>query len=67
MNRLGVTKKAAYILVGIVLWVSVLKSGVHATLAEVALAFMIPLNSKDSEGKAFSMSKQMEHGLHYWV
>ncbi len=37
MNRLGVTKKAAYIIVGVVLWVSVLKSGVHATLAGVDL------------------------------
>ena len=67
MNRLGVIRKAAYILVGIVLWVSVLKSGVHATLAGVALAFMIPLNSKDKEGKEFSMAKEMEQGLHYWV
>ncbi len=39
MNRMGVARKAAYILVGTVLWVSVLKSGVHATLAGVALAF----------------------------
>lgn len=67
LNRMGVASRAAYILVGIILWVSVLKSGVHATLAGVALAFMIPLNSKDPEGKEFSMSKQMEHGLHYWV
>jgi len=67
MNRLKVVRKAAYILVGIVLWVSVLKSGVHATLAGVALAFMIPLNSKDKNGKDFSMLKEMEHGLHYWV
>lgn len=67
MNRLGVASKAAYILVGIVLWVSVLKSGVHATLAGVALAFMIPLTSKNRDGKTFSMSKEMEHGLHYWV
>jgi len=67
MNRMGVANKAAYILVGIVLWVSVLKSGVHATLAGVTLAFMIPLTSKGSDGKAFSMSKEMEHGLHYWV
>jgi len=67
MNRLRVASKAAYILVGIVLWVSVLKSGVHATLAGVALAFMIPLTSKGSDGKTFSMSKEMEHGLHYWV
>ncbi|NOX15259.1 MAG: Na+/H+ antiporter NhaA [Epsilonproteobacteria bacterium] len=67
MNKIGVTKKAAYILVGTVLWVSVLKSGVHATLAGVALAFLIPLNSEDKNGKKFSMSKELEHDLHYWV
>jgi len=67
MNRLGVAKKAAYIIVGVVLWISVLKSGVHATLAGVALAFTIPLNSKDESGNEYSMSKQMEHDLHYWV
>lgn len=67
MNRLGVALKAAYILIGIVLWVSVLKSGVHATLAGVALAFMIPLNCKSRDGQSFSMSKEMEHDLHYWV
>ncbi len=67
MNKMGVTKKAAYILIGIILWVSVLKSGVHATLAGVALAFMIPLNSQDKNGKKFSMSKELEHDLHYWV
>jgi len=67
MNRLGVAKKAAYIIVGIVLWVSVLKSGVHATLAGVALAFTIPLNCKDEKGNQCSMSKQMEKDLHYWV
>jgi len=67
MNRLNVARQAAYILVGIILWVSVLKSGVHATLAGVALAFMIPLHSKDENGKPFSMAHNMEHNLHYWV
>ena len=67
MNRLGVAKKAAYIIVGVVLWISVLKSGVHATLAGVALAFTIPLNCKNENGDECSMSKQMEHDLHYWV
>jgi len=67
MNHMGVIRKTAYILVGIVLWVSVLKSGVHATLAGVALAFMIPLNSKDKKGHKISIAKEMEHGLHYWV
>jgi len=68
MNRLGVTKKAAYITVGVILWVSVLKSGVHATLAGVALAFTIPLKSTSGDNdKPFSMSKDMEHDLHFWV
>lgn len=67
LNRMNVTKQSLYIVVGIVLWVSVLKSGVHATLAGVALAFMIPLYSTDERGQSFSMLKKMEHGLHYWV
>ena len=67
MNRKGVAIKSAYFLVGIILWVSVLKSGVHATLAGVALAFMIPLSSIGKDGKVFSMSKEMEHDLHKWV
>ena len=67
MNRMDVAIKSAYIVVGIILWVSVLKSGVHATLAGVALAFMIPISSKDKEGNTFSMTKEMEHDLHKWV
>lgn len=66
-NRLNVMKQSLYIVVGIVLWVSVLKSGVHATLAGVALALMIPLESRDEKGQTFSMLKNMEHGLRYWV
>lgn len=67
MNKLNVIKPAAYILVGIVLWVSVLKSGVHATLAGVALALTIPIISIRANGEKFSMLKEMEHSLHYWV
>lgn len=67
MNRMKVIKAGAYILIGVVLWVSVLKSGVHATLAGVALAFTIPLTSKRPNGGSFSMLKEMEHNLHGWV
>ncbi len=67
MNRMGVVRKAAYMIVGVILWVSVLKSGVHATLAGVALAFFIPLRSKDKDGNTFSIAHQLEHDLHYWV
>ena len=67
LNILGVTKKAAYIIVGVILWVSVLKSGVHATLAGVALAFTIPLKPRILDGKPHSLSKELEQDLHYWV
>ena len=67
LNIFGVTKKAAYFIVGIVLWISVLKSGVHATLAGVALAFTIPLKAKDENNNAFSPLKEIEHNLHFWV
>ncbi len=67
LNKFGVAKKAAYFIVGIVLWVSVLKSGVHATLAGVALAFTIPLNAKDEKGQSISPLKEIEHDLHFWV
>ena len=49
MNRRGVVNNTAYILLGGVLWVALLKSGVHATLAGVILGLMIPLhNNKES-------------------
>lgn len=67
LNKVGVIKKAAYIILGIILWLSVLKSGVHATIAGVALAFTIPLYSLQHNGERFSMLKEMEHDLHYWV
>ncbi len=47
LNRAGVMRPAAYILIGIPLWVAVLKSGVHATLAGVVLAMFIPLRVPD--------------------
>jgi len=67
LNIFGVSKKAAYFVVGTILWVSVLKSGVHATLAGVALAFTIPLHAKDEHGQSISPLKDIEHGLHFWV
>lgn len=67
LNFFGVTKKAAYFIVGTILWVSVLKSGVHATLAGVALALTIPLNGKDENKQAVSPLKDIEHNLHFWV
>ncbi len=64
LNRLGVVRRAAYVLLGILLWISVLKSGVHATLAGVALAFTIPL--RPAAG-GHSPALALEHDLHPWV
>ncbi len=60
MNRLGVERTSAYILLGIVLWTAVLKSGVHATLAGVLIAFCIPMRDK----KGGSPLRELEHNLH---
>jgi len=64
MNRMGVVRVAAYMIVGVVLWVSVLESGVHGTLAGVVLALTIP--NKDTEDDE-SPLKSLEHALHPWV
>jgi len=61
MNRLRVVSTAAYILVGLVMWTSVLKSGVHATLAGVALALTIPMRDR-ATGE--SPLRELEHNLH---
>lgn len=65
MNRLGVKKLAPYLIVGLVLWVCVLKSGVHATLAGVALAMFIPLGTGDKKNASPLLT--LEHALHPWV
>lgn len=63
LNRVGVKKLSPYLLIGLALWYFVLESGIHATLAGVALAFMIP--SRDKLGN--SPMKHLEHSMHSWV
>ncbi|XUA18680.1 Na+/H+ antiporter NhaA [Citrobacter sp. OP27] len=63
LNLTGVRRTGIYILVGVILWTAVLKSGVHATLAGVIVGFFIPL--KEQNGK--SPAVQLEHVLHPWV
>ncbi|MGB7320722.1 MAG: Na+/H+ antiporter NhaA [Albidovulum sp.] len=63
LNRTGAHRVAPFILLGVVLWVLVLKSGVHATLAGVATAFFVPLT--DKYGK--SPLHALEHALTPYV
>ncbi|MER9440789.1 Na+/H+ antiporter NhaA [Mesorhizobium sp. M0340] len=66
LNRMRVLTLLPYIVLGVVLWVLVLKSGVHATLAGVALALTIPLKISPGSGHDLDHSPlhRLEHGLH---
>ena len=63
LNRLGVRKLTPYLLIGFLLWLSVLKSGVHATIAGVVIGLSIPLGKRGGA----SPLKKLEHALQPWV
>lgn len=63
LNRAGVRHPLAYVLVGLPLWVAVLKSGIHATLAGVVVGLMLPADERNGESPAL----RLEHALHPWV
>ena len=65
MNRRRVMSISSYVLVGVVMWTAVLKSGVHATLAGVALAAFIPM--RDPAQPDHSPLRELEHDLHQVV
>lgn len=65
LNRKNVSATAPYILTGIIMWVAVLESGIHATLAGVITALFIPVRSHRDPG--YSPCKELEHALHPWV
>ena len=68
LNRLGYRRLTPYLILGAVLWFLVLKSGVHATLAGVALALTIPIKaSPGAPDDAESPLHRLEHALHPWV
>jgi NhaA family Na+:H+ antiporter len=67
LNARGVTRTAAYVLVGAFVWLCVLKSGVHATLAGVITAFAIPLTPLGGAARGESLASRLQDSLHPWV
>lgn len=65
LNRLGIKRIAPYMLIGLLIWVCVLESKIHATLAGVAIGLVIPLYSRD--GTKYSPLRRLELMLHPWV
>ncbi|MCG8315504.1 MAG: Na+/H+ antiporter NhaA [Pseudomonadales bacterium] len=65
LNRRQVESKSIYMFIGIIMWVAMLKSGVHATLAGVLLAFFVPMRSRHDPN--VSPLKILEHDLHTTV
>jgi NhaA family Na+:H+ antiporter len=63
LNRRQVSRLAPYLLVGLFIWICVLKSGVHATLAGVVVAFFLPLRTTEAP----SLAEDVQHALHPWV
>lgn len=61
-NRQGYEAKSLYVFVGLIMWVALLKSGVHATLGGVLVAMFIPMSS--TTDPKYSPLKSMEHDLH---
>jgi NhaA family Na+:H+ antiporter len=68
LNQMKITRLTPYLLLGAVLWWLLLKSGIHATLAGVALALTIPIGkSHQGQASAHSPLHRLEHALHPWV
>lgn len=66
LNAFNVTRTAAYVVAGVFLWLAVLKSGVHATLAGAVIGLAIPMKATQ-DGRRFSPLRDIEHQLYPWV
>lgn len=67
LNWRGSVNRTAYLFIGLLVWVSLLKSGVHATLAGVAIALLIPFRGVDNQGVEQTPVQDLEHDLHSLV
>lgn len=69
INRRGITHFMPYMLLGLVMWAAVLKSGVHATLAGVLLAMFIPIDDPNNPERSplIELEHDLQSTVHYWI
>ncbi|MEW6654187.1 MAG: Na+/H+ antiporter NhaA [Bacteroidota bacterium] len=67
LNRMNVLKLYVYLLFGLVMWYCMLKSGVHATISGVLLAFAIPFRKNDEQNISYTLQKRLHHPVAFFI
>lgn len=67
LNRMNVMKLYVYLLLGLIMWYCMLKSGVHSTISGVLLAFAIPFRKNDEKNISYTLQKRLHHPVAFFI